>query len=110
MPLEADRFSCPRSDYNGMVEDARREGEKILRHYEDASVCVVVFGAEVKIRDSNGTTILDVAVATHKDRTCSWRVLNPPVQNGKNFYHAYSPSLQPELAEGALEMAELPPF
>ncbi len=108
--LEAERFSCVRTDLDGLLIHAKHEGKKILDHYPDAGLCMVVFGLQTNYAGQPGSkAMFDCALALRQDRSFEWRLLNPAVGTEAHLFWESSPNLQPEFAETVLEMAEIHP-
>lgn len=110
--LEAERFSCPRSNLPLMIEEAHREGEKIMGRYTDAVLCVVVFGFKTSyVGSPESSAPFDYALLLRRDGSCMHKLLNPPINSsGANIYWASSPQLQPQLTETLLEVAAIEQF
>ena len=107
LPLEAERFCCARNNLRELSYHAHMEGKKVLGHYPDARLCIVVFRSDVTCRGDNSVGAFDHVLAVPREGKPRQRMLNPPVPEETNLYWASSPGLQPEFLEQILEIAEL---
>jgi hypothetical protein len=108
LPLRSDHYSGLRTDINGLRRYAIFETERVFAHYSDVARCIAVVGAQLpSVSDSSKTVPMDYVLCNRGGAVWTFQILNPP--SGPDRYIASAPTLQPELVERVIELAEMTP-